>query len=862
MNSKSRVAPLVALLVFGIAAIVYLLTLTPTVPFWDSGEFIAVSNILGIPHPPGTPFVVILCRLATLIPWKSVAERVNAVSAISSALALMMTYFITLKLVRRAQGGERQAWHEGVAIAAAAIAALLLAFSDNWWENSIEAEVYSMMSLATALVFWFGLKWWELRDSKPSVLPLMLASYVLWLSSGLHPAVAPTALPLWGLLAIVDFKVAMLFAMPILSMLGVTTGLEHMAGWVLVLGTAQVIYYASQRKVPGWALAVNLVGAAIGMYYALSPTSFTTFGMLAALAALIVPFAAMAPRHREGRILLIVLLLMVAGYSSQAYLPIRSAHHPAINEGAPATWEKLRDLLERKQYGEMNMFVRRAPLSVQLNKEFWRYFSRQWPIIPNGRAPWSALIPLLLGLAGAVWQARKEQRGFIYLFLLFGLNTAGLITYLNFSDHEVRDRDYFFQTGYHAFAIWIGFGIAWLVGWIRESFGGESTRRWVTVGATALLGLQPFLLMHNLWFVHDRSRNFVARDYAYDMLAPLKPHSFIFTNGDNDTFPLWYIQQVEGFRKDVRIVNLSLLNTDWYIRQLRDEEPKVPIDLDDRTIDGLGQGAVQDAQGRIIYTNEFMVHHIMEQARNKDGTWKMQPYFAVTVPEHYGYDPYFALGGLVYEVKRDSAQAGMDVAATRKALYETFKYRGLFTADGSWDTTVYKDENAETLSRNYAAAHLQLALHYRRSGNLKGGITEMERVARMFPNYVEVQLPLGQFYLEAGDTTKALNVFSGLVQKDPGNPELRYYHGAALGLKGQVDAAVAEFDAAIRLDPQYAQPYYSAYYALRTSGQRERALQYLQRWVDQNPNDTQAGAMLQSEKAALGMNRVPGALGR
>src|SRR5690349_12712507 len=178
--------------------------------------------------------------------------------------------------------------------------------------------------------------------------------------------------------------------------------------------------------------------------------------------------------------------------------------------------------------------------------------------------------------------------------------------------------------------------------------------------------------MSNLWFTHDRSHNYIARDYAYNMLAPLKPNSFMFTNGDNDTFPLWYIQQVEGFRKDVRIVNLSLLNTDWYIRQLKDEDPKLPIDLDDRTIDGLAAGAVQDEQGHIIYTNEFMVHHLMEHDKNPDGTWKHQPYFAVTVPEHYGYDPYFALQGLVYEVKTDSSQAGLDVAATRKALYETF----------------------------------------------------------------------------------------------------------------------------------------------------------------------------------------------
>jgi hypothetical protein len=853
MNPKSRVAAWVSVLVLLLAGVVYFMTLTPTVPFWDSGEFIAVSSILGIPHPPGTPFFVLIGRIATMVPWASIAQRVNAVSAISSALAVFLTYLCTLRMIRVAQGGERQPWHEWVAVAGAATGALMLAFSDNYWENSIEAEVYQMMSLASILVFWLGLKWWESHEKKPTVMPLLLATYVMWLSVGLHLGVGVMGAPLIVLVAMVDWRVALLFAMPFLSLLRVPAGLEKMAGAVLLLSAVQCVYYASTRKLPGWALLLNLAGTAVGMYYASSDANFTLVAALFSALAVIGPYAWMARRHREGKILLLALFLMVAGYSTHVYLPIRAAQHPAINEGAPATWDRLRDLLERKQYGEMNMFVRRAPLSVQLDKEFWRYFGRQWPVVPNGHVPWSAMLPIAIGIAGALMHAFKERRGFAYNFVFFGLNTAGLIVFLNFSAHEVRDRDYFFQSGYHAFAMWIGFGVAWLIGWIRESFAEGQAQRFATAGATVLLCSQPFLLMKNLWYQHDRSHNYVARDYAYDMLAPLKPNSFLFTNGDNDTFPLWYIQQVEGFRKDVRIVNLSLLNTDWYIRQLRDEQPRVPIDLDDRTVDGLGAGAIQDRQGHIIYTNEFMVHHIMEQARNKDGTWKVQPYFAVTVPEHYGFDPYFSLQGLVYEVKTDSLQGGLDVEATKQALYRTFKYRGLFTADGAWDSTVYKDENSETLSRNYAAAHLQLALHYRRAGDIHAAIAEMERIGRMFPNYPEVLLPLGTFYLEAGDTAQSLALFRRLAERSPTSPELRYYFGASLAIQGKLEPALKEFDAAISLDPEYPQPYYSAYYSLRTYGERERALTYLQRWVDGHPGDPQATALLQQERAQLGI---------
>src|SRR5262249_52113071 len=289
----------------------------------------------------------------------------------------------------------------------------------------------------------------------------------------------------------------------------------------------------------------------------------------------------------------------------------------------------------------------------------------------------------------------------------------GMIFFLNFTDKEVRDRDYFFQSGFHGYAMWIGLGVARLVGWGRESFEGEGQQRLATVGATALLGAQPFLLMSNLWYTHDRSHNYIARDYAYNMLATLKPNSFMFTNGDNDTFPLWYIQQVEGFRKDVRIVNLSLLNTDWYIRQLRDEEPKVPIQLDDHVVDALAKGWIDLGGGNIAYTNEFMVHHMLEQAK-KDDRWVKQPYIAVTVPTDFGYGPYFRLQGIVNQVMTDSTRAGFDEPATRTALYETFRYRGLIQPDGSWDPHVYKDENAQNLSKNYAFAHMELAMHYRK----------------------------------------------------------------------------------------------------------------------------------------------------
>src|SRR5436190_2119647 len=481
--------------VFLLVAAVYLITLTPTVPFWDSGEFIAVSNILGIPHPPGTPFYVLLGRLATMVPWATIAQRVNAVSAIASGLTVMITFFTGLRLIRITQGKSRSQVDEWLALIGAFTGAMLLAFSDSFWENSIEAEVYSLMSLAQILVLWLGLKWWEAHESKPTAGPLLVAVYVMWLCVGLHLGVGMMGRPLIVLAFLVDRRIAALFAIPFLSVLAIVKGLEFMSGTLLGLSIVVFGWYAWQKKLEGWVFALSTVAALFGMVVGFGDKDFTPGTALLAAAAVLVPVGVLAMRSRDGKILALALLLMVIGYSTHLYLPIRAAQHPAINEGNPSNWERLRDLLERKQYGSTSMLVRRAPWSVQLGKEFWRYFGRQWPLFPGATNTWSSLLPLLLGLLGAGWQARRERTSFILVFVFVGLTTAGMIVFLNFTDHEVRDRDYFFQSGYHAYALWIALGATWLIQWARDSFTAVRAQRVATGATAALMLLQPALLM-------------------------------------------------------------------------------------------------------------------------------------------------------------------------------------------------------------------------------------------------------------------------------------------------------------------------------------------------------------------------------
>ncbi|HET9327983.1 MAG TPA: DUF2723 domain-containing protein [Candidatus Eisenbacteria bacterium] len=835
------------ILAFLWAAIVYFITLTPTVPFWDSGEFIAVSQILGIPHPPGTPFYVLIGRIATLVPWASVAQRVNGLSALASALAVMATYFVGLRLIRLAQGKERTRTDEWIAIVGAFAGALLLAFSDSFWENSIEAEVYSLMSLAQILVLWLGLKWWEAHEQTPTAGPLLVAVYVMWLCVGLHLGVGIMGAPLLALVWVVDKRAGLLFTMPFMALLLIVKGLEFMAGGVLGLLAGTFLVYASQRKLSMPVAVASAMASLYCMSVAFGEKDFSTGTAVVAIAAVFVPLFLLSRRTREGKIILLSLALMAIGYSTHLYLPIRAAQRPAINEGNPSNWERMRDLLERKQYGPSSPLERRAPLMVQLDKEFWRYFSRQWPLFPTDRV-WGSLLPLLLGVAGAAYQFRRERTSFLVTFVFVGLTTAGMIAFLNFTDHEVRERDYFFQSGYHAYALWMALGAAWLLRWVSDSFAVENAKRAALAATAALMVVQPILVMRNLWYTHDRRGNEVARDYAYNMLAPLAPNSYVFTNGDNDTFPLWYIQQVENFRKDVRVVNLSLLNTDWYIYQLRDEEPKVPITLSNEAIDQLGAGAVQDASGNVIYTNQYMVAHIMKENRNPDGSWKKPPYFAVTVPEHMGFDKYFSLEGLVYRVNGDTLQPDVDVALTRHNMYELFRYNGLFRKDGSWDSTVFKDENAATLSRNYAAAHMQLALVYEKAGDFPRAIAELERVERMFPGYVDVLVPLGRFYLQARDTLGAVRLFERLTARVPNSSEAHYYLGITLMFNQQRDRAMKALDRAIQLDPENFYAYLAAYSTLNDVGQREQALTYLERWLQRHPEDNETRQLVEGQR--------------
>ncbi len=176
------------------------------------------------------------------------------------------------------------------------------------------------------------------------------------------------------------------------------------------------------------------------------------------------------------------------------------------------------------------------------------------------------MLPLLLGLIGMYFHYLKESKGFVIVMLLFFFTGLAIVIYLNQTPYQPRERDYAYAGSFYAFAIWIGLGVAALFELLKKKMPETITAAAITL---VCLFTVPGIMAKENWDDHDRSNRYTARDFAKNYLESCEPNAILFTNGDNDTFPLWYAQEVEGIRTDVRVVNLSLLNTDWYIEQMK-----------------------------------------------------------------------------------------------------------------------------------------------------------------------------------------------------------------------------------------------------------------------------------------------------
>lgn len=249
-------------------------------------------------------------------------------------------------------------------------------------------------------------------------------------------------------------------------------------------------------------------------------------------------------------------------------------HSPSPGELFYGNWECGIKPLDNMRLGDQDS----APDILKHNKGKNHYF----------------LLPLLLGLIGLFYQFERDKRGSWLTFLLFFMTGIAIVVYLNQPPFQVRERDYAYAGSFYAFAIWIGFSVAAVYEWLGKMLKGRYQVVTATVTAVLLLGV-PALMAQQNWDDHDRSNRRTSVEMAENYLNSVGPNGILITHGDNDTFPLWYAQEVEGIRTDVRIANTSLLGTDWYIGQM-----KYAINTSDAL--PLSIGAKQYLYG----TNEFV----------------------------------------------------------------------------------------------------------------------------------------------------------------------------------------------------------------------------------------------------------------
>lgn len=730
-------------IVFLVSLFIYLLTLAPSVSFWDCGEFIASAYTLGVPHPPGAPLYLLIGRLFTMLPFADVAYRMNFISALCTAGTILFTFLIIVEFLHIWRGEPRTASDRYVLLASGSIGSLSFAFTDTLWFNATEAEVYAMSLFLMALVLWLGLVWMKQHQEYHSTRYILFAIYLFGLGAGVH----------------------------LLNL--------------LVIPTLLIFIYFTQRR----------------LFMRIDLWTFLP-------------------------------IFVLLGYSVYIMILIRSGLDPVIDENNPENWTNFLKYLNREQYLEESQLAgflnRNAPLwEYQIKKMFLRYFG--WQYLGKGTTigedGYIAEIvslhglsgfPFILGIFGAICHFFKDWKRAFGLAILFFMTGLALVIYLNQPSPQPRERDYVYVGHFFTFAIWIGIGMGVI---LEAIFGILKTRNATWVSAllfTAIVLVTiPVRLLQTNYHSHDRSQNYIARDYAYNLLINCEPNSLLFTNGDNDTFPLWYLQEVEGIRKDVRVICLALLNTDWYISQLKHRAPQVPIPLTDPQIQQLTHILWDQPRTiRIPVAPEDQRRYIPEMASfisfnespfdlsiNVEATynekalrvqdqmvlsiimsnrWQRPIYFAVTVaPESFlGLEKYFRLDGMVYKLIPAEGIRRVYPALIEPFLFEQFRYTGLN------DSSLYIPFGTQMLLQNYRNAFLNTAYTQYHSQNADGVIHTLDMMEFYLPESL-IMIPdtriieqIGRLYYNVGRGDELEKRMQYILQNR--NPDMGQLHDFAI----------------------------------------------------------------------------------
>ncbi|MBD3348056.1 MAG: DUF2723 domain-containing protein [Candidatus Eisenbacteria bacterium] len=724
MYSHDRTNRIVGWAMAAFAFIIYMMTTAPTVAFWDNGEFIAVGAILGVGHPPGSPVYTLLSRLFSLLPFPNVAQAVNFSSIVGATFAIAFLYFSLARIARRWEGRVESFWDGLPTYVTGISACILAAFSFSFWENALEAEVYATNIFVMTFTLWLVLRWTELSGVPRDRRRIYLVIYLLALGVGVHMGCL-----LWApafLVFIIMFEhnfagtilLGLPFVFPLVMLSkGTPAGAVALAvPWLAFTAYLAMPTLHPQEKQPSrqqkkrgtkrqrsalqtWVLAAAAVWA-VGSLIVVSNqvedgAAMGTFvALLIVTAACIALFEYLVRRdvierpEVPARVVLGIVALGVIALSVHAYLLIRARLNPPINESDPHTWKLVLDVVQRKQYEPMRFFPRRTPFANQF-RIVWTYFKPQFTV-------W----PLVLAAWGAVAHARRDRRTFTLLLIAFFMASVVLLFYLNISDHEVRSREYFWVPAYVGLAMWMGIGAGAIVQW-----GRRIGRSYQLILAGALIAFS-FVPMIRHYHTMDRSENYIAYYYGWNMINFLEEDAILITNGDNDTFPLWYLQQVEGVRPDVDILNLSLVQINWYVEQLKERD--VPMSFTYDEIDRMRPYWGRDPETgapRLVSLRDIVVHDVIRETG-----WSRPIYFAVTVDDFLGYYDNLRLEGMVFRLVPETERHQIDVEKTRENVFENYRYDSLVDVDDGWRVMdeIYKPPTTQRLVSNYAAGFSRL----------------------------------------------------------------------------------------------------------------------------------------------------------
>ena len=433
------------------------------------------------------------------------------------------------------------------------------------------------------------------------------------------------------------------------------------------------------------------------------------------------------------------------------------------------------------------------------------------------------MLPLLLGIIGLVWQIGKRSedgkrkeglRSFIITFLLFFLTGLAIVVYLNQTPFQPRERDYAYAGSFYAFCIWIGLSVMAIAELINRAVKNEKAQVAVASLTTLVCLLVPAQMASQNWDDHDRSHRYSCRDFGANYLKSCEKEAILFSNGDNDTFPLWYNQEVEGVGTDARVCNLSYLQTDWYIGQMKRpyyDSPALPISWeykdympgtnevvwvenrlntpllvdkafqfllsDDPRTKREGENYIPTDQ---LYVNAPDGEHInfkkirrltrsemMIMEMLSTNQWKRPMYFAVTVGNDYylGLEPYFELVGMAYRITPTRSKDGQPRVNT-EVMYDNMMHK--FAYGNMNYPGIYIDENLMRMCRTHRMMFMQLAEALFNEGQRDKAREVLDYAEEVLPgynlSYDYTSASMASIYYALGDTDKANAIMTKVAQ--------------------------------------------------------------------------------------------------